>query len=1559
MTTEAAVPDPAARRPPGDGDAGTGPPAARHVPVPTAREHAEALWLCAVMAEAGGDSGVGEPPIPASLRHHGTQPEEVRPQVESPAGSGIGQPATRGTRETLPPHTNKSDAPHGMGSGEQFAPSSAPDRDIVLTTPDSSNTRSVDGHGDDDSGILWGGLPWMRSGSETAFVDKQLRGARRGLRSLRQTVASKVEMMMDEEATAERLVHGAGPIPVRTPAPERRWDLVMLVDDSPSMQVAWLDIVPRLIRFLVREGVFRDVRLRFFNGEAERPGSVSLRPQARGVGVARSPQEIFDPTGRSLIWVLTDGIGRGWRNGVLHDQLWSWSRRLPLAVLNPLPTHLWHLTGLAPQRLRLVGGSPNLGSHGMSWDFQDAWAGPAADVRAGSPAVAPVPVLGIDGESIAHWARFQAGRHQRRLNVSAVLTSPLAARGDREPDPKPAPDDVPTPLEIVRRARAALSPAAFDLGVQLAAVPLTRDAIRMVCDLVPRAGRAELGEILVQGLLRAVGGPGTWHARPDEIAFELDEDVRAELLACGRRSQTVRTWRSAGRLLSPAVAAVRHVDTVLDDPAGVPLPPINPNTVPYVQVEQAVLGALSGRYRTRAQQLRDALSRADSAWRTAGPPDHPALSGLGGEADESPRQDTVGTGPVSPHGVSASPGRAHTVNGPVTQSNDLMPVHTPAARTPADSPGSAAGAVSADPGGGDVTLHAAPSTATSSTTANGAPEDLPQGRRAGGQPAVWGNMPQRNPNFTGRTDLLVNLHKRLQSGTTAVLPEALHGMGGVGKSQLAIEYVYRHVTDYDLVWWIPAERPTQISQALVELAQRLGLGVGQEANAAVPAVIEALRVGRPYDNWLLVFDNADEPRTVRDFFPAGGTGRILITSRNAQWAGAAHALEVDVFKRGESVELLRRRMISVGDGDADRLAEALGDLPLAIEQAATWLAETGMPTEEYLRLFEDKRQELLGTAPPLDYQMPVRAAWNVSLDRLATSNPAALRLLQVCAYFAPDPISRQVFRRGRHLSIVPELDAALRDSFKLNEAIREINRYALARIDHRTNSLQMHRLVQAVLIDRMSPDERETMRAGAHRLLAASDPDEPQNPESWGIYAELYPHVIAAGAVEGHDPFIRDLLVNEVQYLWKWGDHRVGLELAQQAYDSWRVALGDQHPHTLAVGGWLGWLLQVVGDYARAALINAQVLELCERVHGPNHPETLAAFANVTMDRKFSGDFAGAVALSEAAYARAVSTYGTAQPQALNAAHNLAASVRLMGDFRRAKTIDDETWQQRRVVFGENDVASLESYSSQNLNLRELGDYLGARTRQEDLVARRRALLGNEYHPDVLRALRHLAIAQRKAGDHGAALDSSRLALDRLRDRYGPDHPDTLAAVLSHSMDLRHNGELDEARSLCEDARTRFQSTLGPTHPHTLAAETNLAVIYRLAGDADSAHEIDARAFNALTRGLDRDHPVVLISATNLASDHYALGRPEEARVLDEDTVARSRARLGAEHPSTLAALANLAMDLRALKATDEAEALHEEAIAALDRALGVEHPATRAAAGWVRSDCDIDPMPL
>ncbi|MGW0598666.1 FxSxx-COOH system tetratricopeptide repeat protein [Streptomyces sp. NPDC002776] len=842
----------------------------------------------------------------------------------------------------------------------------------------------------------------------------------------------------------------------------------------------------------------------------------------------------------------------------------------------------------------------------------------------------------------------------------------------------------------------------------------------------------------------------------------------------------------------------------------------------------------------------------------------------------------------------------------------------------------------------------------------GTPPD-PADRRTGrGTPAVWGNVPPRNPNFTGRTELLDALHRRLRKEqATAVLPNALHGMGGVGKTLLAVEYLYRHLGDYDLVWWISAERTAQIALSLVELAPRLGLEAGSDATWSVTAVLEALRRGEPYDNWLLVFDNADSPEAVRPYFPSGGPGNILVTSRNPQWASVAKPLEVDVFRREESMELLRRRGPVITDDEADRLAEALGDLPLAVEQAAAWRAETGMPTDEYLRLLDEKQVDLLSLAAPVDYQLPVIAAWNVSLDQLETKNPAAMQLLQLCAFCAPESIPRNLFAGRRGAAITPELDTVLRDPIRLAQAIREIGRFSLARFDLRTNCLQMHRLVQAALVSRMTEAERQRMRHGTHLLLAANDPVDPHNASHWPRYGELYPHLIVSDAVNSTDSWVRGLIVNEVRYLTRWGNFEAALQLAESAYTTWARDTGEADPQTLAAGRWLGVVLFRMGRYSQASTVNDQVLNACRSAVGEDHEDTLDALGNVAVDQRIKGDFAAALELSESVHQRYVRLLGAEDPETLRAAHNLGVSLRLVGDFARARELDEHTLHSKQQQYGQDHVVSLVTWVSLILDMRELGDYHTALSYQCEVTERVLRLLGPDK-PFTLANHRHLAVALRKAGHHAEARATAERVQADLVNRYGENNPETMAATLELTIDLRHAGELITARNLGTRIHRQYADLYGPAHPHTLSAEIDLAVTHRLLGDEEASRTIDERVLGVLGRDLGERHPSALVCATNLASDLYALGDYEAARELDEQTLALSTDVLGADHPSTLACAANLPMDLSALGRHEEAERLHSATAERLNRALGADHPAVRQAVDWDhRADCDIDPLPL
>ncbi|HEX8870986.1 MAG TPA: FxSxx-COOH system tetratricopeptide repeat protein, partial [Lentzea sp.] len=465
---------------------------------------------------------------------------------------------------------------------------------------------------------------------------------------------------------------------------------------------------------------------------------------------------------------------------------------------------------------------------------------------------------------------------------------------------------------------------------------------------------------------------------------------------------------------------------------------------------------------------------------------------------------------------------------------------------------------------------AAPASATFSAegvhvTAPGIPLSVEQRREGLSKPQVWGAVPLRNPDFVGRQQLLESLRQRLlEPGATAVLPEALHGMGGVGKSQTVVEYIYQHANEYDVVWWISAEHPSQITSSLVELAKKMGLPTAATADTAVPAVLDALRRGEePHSRWILVFDNADRPETVRQFFPAAGSGHVVVTSRNSEWGNIARPVEVDLFTRAESKQLLNRRGGALTESDADRLAEALGDLPLAIEQAAAWRAQTGMQVSEYLELLEQNRIELLEAGTSSDYQLPVAAAWNVPLNKLKQEHRAALQLLQVCAFFGPEPISRKLFSAALEVPVPEALKEAFADPIKLNRAVREISRYSLAKIDHRNNTLQLHRLVQTVLKNRLDSDEQKTMRHAVHMLLVKGDPGDPEAAANWPQYAALLPHATMSRAVTCQHTWVRELMINLVRYLHASGDYGGALDFSEHCISIWRESLGETNLHTL------------------------------------------------------------------------------------------------------------------------------------------------------------------------------------------------------------------------------------------------------------------------------------------------------------------------------------------------------------------------------------------------------------
>ncbi|WNV88740.1 FxSxx-COOH system tetratricopeptide repeat protein [Umezawaea sp. Da 62-37] len=1116
------------------------------------------------------------------------------------------------------------------------------------------------------------------------------------------------------------------------------------------------------------------------------------------------------------------------------------------------------------------------------------------------PGVLPVPVLELDGRWFGRWVDLVTATGSGEVELPALRVT--------DPDHGETGAEVALdPVERVLRFRRIATPTAFRLAVLFAAAPLSIPMMRVVQEaLMPASTAAHLAEVFLGGLIRpythSVNGYGS-----SVLDYDFHPGVRSELLAGGARSDTSSVFRLVEDFLGARVEAVGNLREVLSAPDTAEIPVLSVAALPFVHLQHDVLRALSGPYVRRAITLAGVLS-ADSG---------------------NSELVSAGSQPVG-----SSPARRASVPrpwpaGPIRNTDGVARIH--AHRDD------------------DVTALSTHSDAVSPHT------------RPAEQPAVLGAVPLRNVNFTGRAELLDDLHTRLNQGDpTAVLPEALHGLGGIGKSQIAVEFVHRHMSDYDLIWWISAEDVDQIQAAYVNLCIRLGLRAEPAADTAVPAVLEALRVGEPYRRWLLIFDNADAPEDVRRYFPHGA-GHVLITSRNASWASVASSLSVDVFTREESRRLLQRRNPDLPDADAERLAEVLGDLPLAVDQAAAWRAETGMSADEYVELFEDKRAELLSIdPPPTDYPLTVAAAWNMSLDRLREQHPAALELLQVCSFFAPEPIARKLLAGVRNLPFPQALADALRNPVLLGRAIREINRYSLARIDHRRDTIQLHRLVQTVLRSQMNSEEQQRMRHVAHLLLANGDPNQPEDVSHWQRYQELLPHVRATRLVEGDDGWVRKLAINMANFLFAWGDPERARELAAEMVEIWKgdSELGEDDLDTLIASRWHGRALRALGRYAESGRIAEHTLERLQATLGDDHEETLLTAHGVASDLRARGEFQRARLLNEDTYRRARRAFGDDDPETLRAANNYALSMRLTGDLQAARALDDDTWRRRAITLGDDHRFTLLTLDNLSVDLRECGDYNGACRFQEVTVQRFRDVVGS-HNSLSLSAIKNLSVARRKAGDHEGGRLLSDESYRGLLDRYGARHPDAMSAGMNHSVSLRQTKDLKGARQLGDKVWSLYRDAMGEDHPFALAGATNLAVTLRLLGDPGRAREINERAFERFEQVLTPDHFFTLVCATNLASDLHAMGEFQAAYDMDVVIRERSERVLGADHPSTLALDANIALDLRGLGETGRAEEVQGDVVTRFQRVLGPGHPASMGAMQNIRADCDIDPMQI
>jgi tetratricopeptide (TPR) repeat protein len=467
-------------------------------------------------------------------------------------------------------------------------------------------------------------------------------------------------------------------------------------------------------------------------------------------------------------------------------------------------------------------------------------------------------------------------------------------------------------------------------------------------------------------------------------------------------------------------------------------------------------------------------------------------------------------------------------------------------------------------------------------------------------------MPSRNPNFTGRGEIMRQLGDAFASGEAIALTQTVAGLGGVGKTQIALEYAYRNALRYDVIWWCNADNEITLQNDYRAFALRLGL-VREDANfdAVLTAVLEWFDRN---DKFLFIYDNVEDFALLEQYRPRDNRGNVIITTRSAQ-TGYYKPLDITPISPEEAVEFLNKR-IGRADADAGRLAERLGCLPLALEQAGAYIATRGTTCGAYLKSLE-KGLGILDKTRPLNYKESVTATWELSFA--AIERESARQLLNMCAYLAPDDIPLEIFRQGQEYLLEP-LKTELAD--ELDDVVYELTKYSLAARDG--DAIRVHRLVQEVVREKLGEEEKEWLEESLVLLIRVFS-FEFGNIESHAAFARNVNHATAVAdwAVQllGEDDVLQECagwMYNKAGFGYSnLGDYKTALQWHEKTRIIFEKTLGTEHHNTAAIYNNIGIAYKELGEYQTALEWYEKDRIISERVFGTEHHNTAAIYNNI------------------------------------------------------------------------------------------------------------------------------------------------------------------------------------------------------------------------------------------------------------------------------------------------------------------------------------------------------------
>jgi len=764
----------------------------------------------------------------------------------------------------------------------------------------------------------------------------------------------------------------------------------------------------------------------------------------------------------------------------------------------------------------------------------------------------------------------------------------------------------------------------------------------------------------------------------------------------------------------------------------------------------------------------------------------------------------------------------------------------------------------------------------------------------------WSVPLPRNLFFTGREEILQALHTQLGSHQAVALTQssALHGLGGVGKTQIALEYAYRHALEYSAIFWIGAETDEQVVASLLRIAGSLKVAQWEEMKQQ--DVVEAVqRWLATHAQWLLIWDNIENLDLFHRFLPASRRGANLLTTRRQALGTLARGLDLSPMEQEEALLFLVRRA-KVVEPEATRedlqhlarrlpaqftaaehLVKALGGLPLALDQAGAYMEETRCGLPAYLDLFHVRRVTLLQQRGERARAHPesVSTTFTLAITATAGHHPAVGELLRVCALLQPDAIPEELFHLGaEHLG--EPLAVVARDLLDWDRVVGSACSYSLLSRQSEERTLSMHRLVQAVLLDTMEDQEREHWGRRVIEALEAAFPDVLPSTEYtiWQRGERLLPHALLCLQRPGSEESraLASLGYKAAQYLRARGRYVEAEPLYLRALRVYERLLGPEHPEVARVLNYLAILYWSQGRYTEAEPRYLLALRIREQVQGSDHLDVAASLNNLAL-----------LYWSQGRYTEAEPLY-----------------LRMLHIREQAQGSD-----HLDVATSLNNLASL--YLDQ-----------GRYTEAEPLYLRclpvlERAL-GSE-HPLVAQVLNNLALVYYEQGRGIEAEQLYQRTLRVLEQVLGPEHPDT-AQVLNNLANLcREQGRDAEAEQLYQRALRISEQSQGAERPEMAIALVGLAGLRRESGIYPEAEQLYQRALSFCEHHLGEQHPDTAQVLHDLAILRQKQRDLAQALLLAERARAIRMHALGEAHPKTVATSALHAQLLQEQAVVEEA----------------------------------------